>query len=308
MESLKHIITDIYIFTTGAILLYTSLVVFTIFISYKELRSGVYGIIIATTFSEIYLGLHSVINAINGLFNRMEADSFCIADAAITTFFLILWCFMNLSIMMLIYLRKLERSKWGKFVHLTAFPLALLITLLVYVNDGLGLSIFHSCFVDNNTESASVALALGIVMSVCLISLLYNFWYLCFRDKSIDRNIINSYNYYILLTSFSYTVLAVNIGMNNYFHINSKEFNLTSIFVIGLCQVYTGYFRWSIEYVQVVLKSGPSKNKLLNGLFLLTCMYKRPRFKDIRKVVNVKFVRNFNDSENTIYSFIARDY
>jgi hypothetical protein len=307
METINHIITALFIFICGIFLFFTSVIVFIIFIGYKELRSGVYSVIIAATFSEIYLGFHSIMNAINGFADRTEVDTICKVDSALSIFFIQNWCFQNFSIMFFIYIRKLEKSSWTKYIQVMTFVISGLSVALVALSDSLGLSFLHTCFI-SQSNSYSVALVLGIMVCLFLIALLYNLWYWCWRDRSLDRNIINSYNYFILITSTAYFILAVNIGLTNFCGISIKEFNISVIFILGACQLYIGYFRWRIEYVQHVLKSGPTKSNIVNGFLLLLCMYRRPKFKDIKKVVNVKFINNLNDSENTIYSHISRDY
>jgi hypothetical protein len=306
METLNHIAIAIIFFLCGLFLFLSSLVVFVIFIGYRELRTGVYSIILLTTLSEIYFGLHSIIGSISGIVGRTSADLFCKIEAGLSVFFILNWCFQNLNLMLLIYMRKLGKTKFGKYLHLLTFIFSGLLVALIALDDSLGLSFYHSCFIKHQTKSLSVAFLIGVMFSLLLISLLYNLWYLCFRDKSVDRNIINSYNYFILLSSLAYFTFALDNALMNYFNIYSQAFNIVVIFMLCFCQIYIGYFRLQIEYVQVVLKSGPVNNRFLNALLLLICVYKRPKFKEIKKVVNVKFVSNLNETENTIYSHISK--
>ena len=288
----------------GSILFFVTLVVFIIFIGYKELRQGIYSILITTTLCEIYIGLHSIINAINGFTNKSSTDFFCYLDAFLTVFFLGYWLLHNFSIMFLYFTRQLDSNRLIKYLHIINLILASLLSISLHLTDSTGISFCNTCFL-NKSSNISVALAIGLVYTFFLVSILYNLWFFCFRDSSKDRNIINGFNYFVLITSINWCFLVTNISMIGFFNTISNTFNYIVVVVMNLSFLYISYFRWKIEYVQIVLKNGPSYYNIINAFLFLICIFRRPKFKDIKKVVNVK-VLNVTDLDNTILSHIRK--
>jgi hypothetical protein len=59
-----------------------------------------------------------------------------------------------------------------------------------------------------------------------------------------------------------------------------------------------------------MFSTGPTRYKSCNCLLFLLGVVRKPRFKEIKKVLNVKYVENtgrINDTDDTIYSQIMKN-
>jgi hypothetical protein len=175
------------------------------------------------------------------------------------------------------------------------------------MNNTVGLSYAGTCFITSKGEY-NVAVLGFIFYTLFLLSIVFNIWFLKYRDTSKDRNFINGYNYFILFTSFMWLPLVTHLILFCFWQINFEPLYYTALIFTHLCYLYISLFRLQIEYIQIVLSQGPSRLKWVNSiLFLLGC-YKKPKFKDIKRVLNVKYIETgqINDTQDTIFSHIMK--
>lgn len=302
-DSVYSIETAILYLICGTILTISSFTVLFIFLCYKELRKGIYGMVIGTTLSEIYIGIHSVINAIVGLTSSDKTvTNACKIEAFLCVFFFTCWCLQNICIMILFVNRQLKRNSLAYFLHFLSIGLSFLLSALFYSNDLLGRSFNDSCFIIKSSNYAVIILA-SIFIFLFVLSIAYNIWYFICRDTSKDRSFINGYNYFILATSIFWLFMVTHVILISFFDIYSHKLSIMTIVMNNMCYLFISISRLRIEYIPLVLNGGPSNSKIINFLNYITCRNRLPKFKDIKKVLNVKFISsNINDTTDTIYS------
>jgi hypothetical protein len=304
MDSIENIELSILFSICGIILLYSTLLVFKVFVGYKELRSGIYSMILTTVFSEIIIGTHSILNGINGFINKNTEDTFCKIDATIAVFFMSYWVFQHFAMMFLFKTRKLENYITRR-VHYITTTLSISMTIFLFFTNSLGISHLNTCLV-RNVDNAAIAVSISINYILTFMAILYNVWFFFFRDTSKDRNIINGFNYFVLGTSLGWSLYLTNLIMIAFFNTYSSVYNYFVVIILNLSLIYIAYFRTQIEYVELVLKAGPSRYMIVNSFLFLVCMYERPNFKNIKKLVSVKLIEDVNEIENTLFQHIKK--
>ncbi len=311
-DSINEMETQIIYLLSGLILFLSSLSAFIVFICYRELRHGIYGMVLGTTASEAYIGLHSLISAIYSIYRNNTTPInmvYCKVEATLTVFFWTFWMTLNLCIMILFVKRKLEHSKLSRILFLFSTFFSITLSALLYMNDAIGLSFSGTCFIKKNTDFSTAVFA-SLFYLVFISSIILNIWFFFCRDSSKDRNFINGYNYFLLITSILSFFLNTYLLLLCFFDIDSIVLYYFSIIMTPICFIYISAFRIKIEYVQIMFSTGPTRYKSCNCLLFFLGMAKKPKFKEIKKVLNVKYVENtgrINDADETIYSQIMKN-
>lgn len=312
-DSINTIEVSICYILAGIFLFSCSLIFSICFLCYTELRTGVYQLIVGSSLSEVFFGFHLLINGIYSLARIISNEPidkvYCKAEGFIVTIFLLLWVLQNIIIIILFYQRKLAHSTIAKLFHIIALVISLIISGAMYFDNAVGESITGSCFI-SESKSFLIIIIVVIFYIEILLAILYNIWFFKFRNKSVDRSIINGYNYYVLFTSFVWSGSITNIIIFNFSEKSSVILHAISILIpIVLC-IYIGFFRLQVEYVQIILSLGHTNSKFFNAILLIFGCYKRPKFKEIKKVLNVKYIESLsiNDSKDTIFSHIKDDF
>ena len=138
-----------------------------------------------------------------------------------------------------------------------------------------------------------------------MIAVIFNLWFCYCRDTSKDRSFINNFHYFVLITSFLWLFLITYTLLSN-FDTENKVFYYLALFNTNICYLVISFYRINIEYVKIVLAQGPTNSRFVNCFLFLFGFYKKPKFKEIKKVLNVKFVESghINDTNETIFSVI----
>jgi hypothetical protein len=213
-ESINEVETAVLYIICGLILIISNVAVFTVFICYRELRHGIYGMVLGTISSEIYLGLHALMAGAYSIYRNATTPMnmvFCKLDAMLTVFFWTFWTMQNFSIMILFKRRKLEHSKLSKVLFFLSITTSFVLSALLYINDDVGISFSGTCFINKNSQITTAILS-GIFYFVFIATVLFNIWFLYWRDPSKDRNFINGYNYFLLITTLISTFTTTYTG------------------------------------------------------------------------------------------------
>lgn len=306
-ESLTEVETAIIYLIIGLILFFSSLSVMIVFICYKELRHGIYGMIIGTFASEVYLGLHLVINGASGLTNSNEThlNSFlCRFDGLTTIFFSCFWCTQNICIMYLSYERKLLYTKLTRISLFFSLMISIAISFISLFSTDLDAAYSDDCFIANVSSKSTILIVFSLFSIKFILSVLYNVWFFSYRDTSKDRSFINGYNYFLIVTSFLLEIFIFYALMLHLFGINSVALRYISFSCFFICCAYISYSRMQIEYIQILMSLGPSEWRIINLFKFLGCCYIKPKFKDMRKIMSVKLIAQHNqpDVDETIFN------
>jgi hypothetical protein len=305
-ESLTEVETAISYLIIGLILSFSSVSVMIVFLCYKELRHGIYGMIIGTFASEVYLGLHLVINGASGLINTNEKhlNSFlCRFDGLTTIFFSCFWCTQNIFIMYLSYKRKLVLTRLTQISLFFSLIISLAISFISFFTTDLDTSYSDDCFIANISSKFTISIVFALFSIKFIFSILYNFWFFFYRDTSKDRSFINGYNYFLIVTSFLLEIFIFYALMLHLFGINPVAMRYISFISFFICCVYISYSRMQIEYIQILISLGPSEWRIINLFKFLGCCYTKPKFKDMKKVLNIRLIiqPNLADLDETIF-------
>ena len=133
----QNFVFYIFCITIGFILFFSSLCVMILFLCYKELRHGVYGMIIGTISSEVLIGFHILLNGFFGIFflkKESNNPNYCDFDGAFTVFCFCFWCTQNICIMFLSIKRKLTDSKLTKILFFLSFTSSITMTFISFMN------------------------------------------------------------------------------------------------------------------------------------------------------------------------------
>lgn len=310
-DSITGVETALLYIICGLILFISSFTVLVVFICYKELRHGIYSMIIGTTASEMYLGLHSITNGIYGLTrdpNTPINEIYCKTEGMLTVFFWSFWSILNISIMILYVKRKLTHSKLSRFLMAMSISVAAILAVLSYINDATGISFSKTCFITPNKEFSTFLLAMLFYLQFTL-SIIFNIWFFFCRNKSTDRSFINGYNYFLLFSSCLWLFLVTHLVLVCFFDINNKVLYYLALFLTYFCYLYISIFRLQIEYVNIVFSQGPTTYKSLNCIFIVLGCFSKPKFKEIKKKLNIKYIESqgqINDTQDTIYTHIIK--
>jgi hypothetical protein len=310
-DSITQVETALLYIICGLILFISSFTVLVVFICYKELRHGIYSMIIGTTASEMYLGLHSITNGIYGLTRDDHSpinEIYCKTEGMFTVFFWSFWSILNISIMILYVKRKLKHSQLSRFLMVMSISVAAILAFLSYINGDTGISFSKTCFITPNKDLSTLLLAFLFYLQFA-VSIIFNIWFFFCRDTSTDRSFINGYNYFLLITSCFWLFLVTHLVLVCFFDINNKILYYLALFLTHFCYIYMSIFRLQIEYVRIVFSQGPTTYKSLNCIFIVMGCYSKPKFKDIKKVLNIKYIESegqINDTQDTIYSHIMK--
>ncbi len=307
-EFIEQIESPILLLTSGIILLTSNAVVFLIFIKNKELRSGIYGTVLATIIAELSVAFNSILYSILA-FTRVKivSSDFCIFEGFITVFFSIFWVCENTSIMLLYLTRNIVKSKLCRNLHIISFLFSLMISLILLFNESLGLSAINTCYVKKESNY-SLFLIASCFYFLLFLSILFNIWFFKFRDSNKDRSFINGYNYFILISAFLNAAYFMNLMIDYFIEEDVSFLNFTSIIFLCFAYLYTAVFRIKIEHVTLFFSDEEGKSKYRNILKFFFCQYKLPQFKEIKKRLNVKFIEtNDNQKDALIYSHIINN-
>lgn len=310
-DSVTEIETALLYIISGSVLFVSSSMVFLIFICYKELRNGVYGLILGTTVCEVYFGIHSVINGIYGLTrtNNWKINMvYCQTEAMISVFFFNFWCFQNILTILLLVKRKLKRIKLTNLLTILSLLFSAIISIVMYLDNTLGESISDTCFI-SNVANFSTLIIIILVSLLFIFSVIFNIWFYFIRDTARDRSFINGYNCFIFFTSFLFMFVILHMVLISFFNLNSKAIYYIALSFTHMAYLYISYFRLQIEYVRIFLSQGPSASKIVNCFFFVfTCCSSKPKFKNIKRKLNVKYIEtgNINDTDDTIFSQIMK--
>ena len=197
---MDSIFLPILLFISSFFLLTISIIVFITFIINKELRSGIYGTMLVCIFCEIIFSINKIKSSITLLeVFKLRQGIFCIVEASICLFFVLLWVMENTSIMVLFFLRKLERSKLCHYLHLISMIFSLFLTLYMFLNDSLGVSEINSCFISKEANHSIIFLTV-LVLLMLILCIFYNFWFFRLRNATKDRSFVNGYNAFIFFS------------------------------------------------------------------------------------------------------------
>lgn len=288
----------------GIFLFFASLSCFIVFINYKELRQNIYLLIILSTVCEILLSLIIFFNGIFGITKVLYDEKleinvpYCKTIGSLSLLLTLFWINLNLSIIGLTYFRKTDKTVFSNICIAASLTCALGISMSLYFTDGIGQTFNNTCGIIEFNRFPVFFISLEYLM-LGVMSLIFNFWFFMFRDKSKDRSIINWYNWFILLTSFPLIINGVCTVLINYYQIENKAIYIMSIYSVILAYIIIGYYRVQTEYLQIVLKKGPFDYKIINFILLIFCCYKKPEFKQIKRVLNVKLI-DCNQSDSTL--------
>lgn len=310
-EFIEEIESPFLLLISGIILVSSNLIVFLIFSKNKELRSGIYGTVLATIIAELLVGIHSIIYPILKFSKiKIENTSFCIFESFISVFFSLFWVCENTSIMLLYLTRNIVKSKICRNLHIMSFFFSILISLTLLFNESLGLSSINTCFVKKESNHSLIFIA-SCFYFLFFLSVLFNIWFFKFRDTSKDRSFINGYNYFILISSFLNAAYFINMMIDYFVDTDVSFLNFISIIFLCLAYLYTAIFRIKIEHITLFFSDVEGKNKYKNILKFIICKYKLPKFKEIKKRLNVKFIETTDNEKDTmIYNhiFINKDF
>jgi len=283
-----------------------SIIVFITFIKTSELRRGIYGTILICVFCEIIFTLNSLKTSIAILSGFVtKQDLICTFEAAFSLFFLLLWLTENTSIMILFFLRKLESSKLCNLLHLISFLFSLIITSYMLMNNSLGVSEIHSCFISKEANHSIIFLTV-LVLLVLVVCICYNFWFYRLRNSMKDRSFINEYNYFIFFTCFLNGVYFINLTLEYSTGSDIKIFYYICIITNIVLSLYNGIFRIRMEYITLFFSDEQGEGKYKNILKFLVFKYTLPKFKDIKKKLNVKYIQNIDEnSDDMIYKHLS---
>ena len=116
---LNEMIFIIILNLSGILLMISNTIVFITFLKYRQLRTGIYGTVLACVLAEIFIALHAFISPIFFISDKnLENTTFCKIESFIIVFFCLFWCCENTSIMILYFLRKIKHSKLCNYLHL----------------------------------------------------------------------------------------------------------------------------------------------------------------------------------------------
>ena len=304
-EFIEQIEFPFLLIISGIILFSSNLIVFLIFLKNKELRSGIYGTILATIFAELYVAFHSITYSILA-FSRVKIGYswFCIFESFISIFFSLFWVCENTSIMLLYLTRNIVKSKLCRNLHLTSFLFSLIISLILLLNESLGLSSINTCYIKKESNHSLFFIA-GCFYFLFILSIMFNVWFFKFRDTNKDRSFINGYNYFILISSFLNAAYFFNLMIDYFVEADVSFLNFFSIIFLFFASLYTAIFRIKIEHITLFFSDEEGKNKYKNILKFIFCKYTLPKFKEIKKRLNVKFIDTTdNEKDKMIYNHI----
>jgi hypothetical protein len=300
----------IFCITIGFILFFSSLCVMILFLCYKELRHGVYGMIIGTISSEVLIGFHTLLNGLSGIFSMNKETinpKYCNFDGTFTVFCFCFWCTQNICIMFLSIKRKLTDSKLTKILFFLSFTSSIIVAFISFNAYEEKTSVGETCFM-SNFDGVTLVLIFILFSLKLIASVTYNFWFYVYRDTSKDRRFINGYNFFLIITSFLISILLIDVIVVYYYKIQSIPLNYVGGLSFFICCLYISYFRLKIEYFKIFLEIGPTKSKIINLFMFLGCCYRKPKFREIKKFLNVKLIIHPNtpDLNDTIYSKILK--
>lgn len=304
-EFIKEIESPFLLLTSGIILLLPNIVVFLIFSKNKELRSGIYGTVLATVIAELFVAFHSIFYSIL-TFSRVKIgkSSFCIFESFISVFFSLFWVCENASIMLLYLTRNIVKSKFCRNLHILSFLISLMISIILLLNDSLGLSSINTCFVKKESNYSLFFIA-SCFYFLFILSIMLNIWFFKYRDTNKDRSFINGYNYFILISSCLNAAYFMNLMIDYFVEADVSFLNFISIIFLFFASLYTAVFRIKIEHITLFFSDEEGKNKYKNILKFIICKYKLPQFKEIKKKLNVKFIDTTDNEKDTmIYNHI----
>jgi hypothetical protein len=304
---IENLIMPILLLLTSLFQLIISLIVFISFIKSTELRNGIYGTILICIFCEITFTLNSLKTSITILSGHItKEDLICTCEAIFSLFFVLLWLTENTSIMILFFLRKLESNKLCNLLHLISFLFSLIITIYMLINNSLGVSEINSCFISKEANYSIIFLTV-LVLLVLVVCISYNFWFYRLRNSTKDRSFINDYNYFIFFTCFLNGIYFVNLTLEYTIDNNEeKAFYFICIITNIILSIYVGIFRIRMEYISLFFSDEKGEGKYKNILKFLVFKYTLPKFKEIKKRLNVKFIKNIDDNSNDmIYKHLS---
>jgi len=304
-EFIEKIQSPILLFTSGIILFTCDIIVFIVFINNKQLRTGIYYTVLMTIFGELIFALHSILmGIINFSGTNVKESSFCIAEGFFLVYFSVFWVCENTSIMLLYLTRKIEKSRLCKYLHFFSVLFSLMISLLLLFNDSLGSTAINTCFINEKTNHSLFFIS-ACYFFLFILSILYNIWFFKLRDTKKDRSFINGYNYFMMITSFFYAFYFINLMIDYSVDSNVSFLYFISVFIIFINSIYTSIFRIKIEHVTLFFCDEEGNNKYKNIFLFIICKYKLPKFKDVKKKLNVKFIdTNESQKSGLIYNHI----
>lgn len=301
--------SPLLLFITSLFLLVTSIVVFIVFIKNKELTKGIYSTILICISCEIIFALNHIKTSLALLAGIKLTNNFwCIWEAGFCLFFHLFWLSENCSIILLFFLRKLQRSKICNLLHFISFIFSLMITLFMLFNNSLGISMGKSCFISKEANSSIIFLTI-LVLFVLFLSIFFNFWFYKLRNSFKDRSFINDYNTFIFFICLFKSIYFLNLTFEYFIGGHEEAFYYICFFANILLSVYTGIFRMRMEYITLFFSNDNGEGKYRNILRFISCKYKLPKFKEIKKRLNVKYIQDIDVDENKkdmLYSHIAR--
>jgi len=305
-----NFVFHIFCIIIGFILFFSSLCLMILFLCYKELRHGVYGMIIGTISSEVYIGFHLILNGFSGVISKNKEffnSKYCDFDGAFTVFCFCFWCTQNICIMFLSIKRKLTDSKLTKILFFFSFTSSIIVAFISFMANDIGTSFGDTCFI-SKIDGFTLVLIFILFSFKLIASVTYNFWFYVYRDTSKDRRFINGYNFFLIITSLLISIFLIDVIIVYYYEIKSKPMNYVGVISFFICCLYISYFRLKIEYFTIFLEIGPTKYKILNLFMFLGCCYRKPKFREIKKFLNVKLIiqPNTPDLNDTIYSKILK--
>jgi hypothetical protein len=307
-DTVRNVETNILNIVTGLILFICSFLTLIIFLSYKELRKGIYRFIISALFCEVYFGLNNVVTGIYNLFDlhNNENNLTCKLVGAFKAFFIVYWVLSNIAVLFISVYRKLSHRAINKYTKIIIFLISLIFANGLFFTGSTGNSFCDSCFIYKESENFLVILIIIIFFFYFLISIYFNVWFFCLRNKSKDRSFINAQNYYVLVTGSINFIYFLTVLLNNFGGGSSYTLNGITLISYNVNFILMCYFRIQIEYVTIVLKYGPTTSKFINAFLFIFRFYKKPNFRDIKKVLNVKLIDGDMDFDESIYSSIIK--
>lgn len=305
-EFLEDVQIPLLFMTSGIILLISDSIVFISFLKNKELRTGIYGTVLASILSELCVAIHSITYGFLNISKININQNFCIFESFISVFFSLFWVCENTSIMLLYLFRKIEKSRLCNYLHIFSFIFSISISFILLSYDCLGLSNIKTCFIKKESN-ASLFFIASCFYFLFFLSILYNIWFFKFRDTNKDRSFINGYNYFILISSFLNALYFLNLIIDFYVEEDLDFLNVVSILFLFIVSFYTAIFRIKIEYINLFFCDEDGNNKYKNILRFIFCKYTLPKFKDVKKRLNVKFIDTETQKDEMIYSHIFKN-
>ncbi len=305
-EFIENIQLPLLFLTSGSLLLTSDLIVFISFLKNKELRTGIYGTVLASIISELCVAVHSILFGLLNLFKIKVDGNLCIAESFLSVFFSLFWVCENTSIMLLFLFRKIGKSNLCNYLHIFSFVFSLSISLYLFFNKCLGLSVINTCFIKEGSDESLFFIACCFYF-LFFLSILYNIWFFKYRDTNRDRSFLNGYNYFMLFSSFLNAFYFFNLVIDFFIDDNFDILNMICVIFLSISSVYTAIFRIKIEYINLFFCDEDGNNKYKNILKFIICKYTLPKFKDVKKRLNVKFIDTDPQKDELIYTHMINN-